>query len=137
MFSTADADKIGSLKQFAGRSEPTFLFYAKNVLVHIDRGINGPSIERKIKEELTKERACVEKGIARVPLGEIAAPEVAATLSVPFITKINSLYFACMCSQMLLHIPTHSRHSLTLNITVRAPRRYILMKSVLRVSSEK
>lgn len=73
-FATANTDKIGTLKAYGGHSEPVFLFYAKNVLVNVVRGANGPLLERTIKGELENEHTVLKTGGVRKSIEDMPPP---------------------------------------------------------------
>ncbi|CAL8265790.1 unnamed protein product [Lota lota] len=61
-FATAEADRIEALEKYRGRCEPTFLFYGGGQLVEVLRGANAPLLQRRVLEELAKEKLVMEQG---------------------------------------------------------------------------
>ncbi|CAL8372644.1 unnamed protein product [Arctogadus glacialis] len=61
-FATAEADSMEALEKYRGRCEPTFLFFGGGQLVGVLRGANAPLLQRRVLEELAKEKLVMEQG---------------------------------------------------------------------------
>uniref|UniRef100_A0A8C4ZD58 Nucleoside diphosphate kinase B n=1 Tax=Gadus morhua TaxID=8049 RepID=A0A8C4ZD58_GADMO len=68
-FATAEADSMEALEKYRGRCEPTFLFFGGGQLVGVLRGANAPLLQRRVLEELAKEKLVMEQGGARRTVG--------------------------------------------------------------------
>eukprot|EP00117_Sycon_ciliatum_P009452 scpid3757/ scgid11737/ Thioredoxin domain-containing protein 3 homolog; Dynein intermediate chain 3 len=78
-FALAEADGIEALKEYRGRSQPTFLFVATGeVLVKVIRGADGPLIEKTIVNELKQEHMALEGQVDRAEFNDTFFEELAA-----------------------------------------------------------
>eukprot|EP00729_Bicosta_minor_P017371 gene17371-33672_t len=67
-FATIKTDGIEALSAYFGKSQPTILFYGKDVLVNVIRGANSPLITTVLKKELEAEHNVNDtEGAERVP----------------------------------------------------------------------
>ena len=77
IFAMANTDKIPALKEYSGKSQPTILFYGKDVLVNAIRGANSPLITTVVKKELEAEHNVMDtEGAVRVEFVDNALNEV-------------------------------------------------------------